>query len=199
MTILAAQAWPTNGDLIADVAALGYLRPEWRTLDPTFGRGLWWTRFRPESIVAHDLKLDGVDFRNLPEGDASFDAVAFDPPYVSVGGRTTSGIPDFLARYGLAEAPKSPAALQMMIDAGISEIERVLRPGGVLLVKCADYISSGQLWPGTFFTADAGFRVGLRLLDRFEHVAAKPRPQPPGRRQVHARRNLSTLLVFGKP
>jgi hypothetical protein len=39
--------------------------------------------------------------------------------------------------------------------------------------------------------------VGLRLVDRFD-LLGHIRPQPPGRRQVHARSNYSTLLVFRK-
>lgn len=40
--------------------------------------------------------------------------------------------------------------------------------------------------------------LGGRKVDRFEYL--KPfRPQPAGRRQISARRNYSTLLVFGKP
>lgn len=42
--VLAATAWKTNADLIVDCARLGYLRKEWITLDPTYGRGLWWAR-----------------------------------------------------------------------------------------------------------------------------------------------------------
>ena len=37
--VLAAKAWVENGDLIADVARLGYLRDSDRILDPTWGLG----------------------------------------------------------------------------------------------------------------------------------------------------------------
>lgn len=81
MTVLATTRWPTNADLIRDCAGLGYLRDDWRTLDPTWGRGRWWTKWRPSDLIAHDLRLDGVDFRHLPHRDGEFDCVAFDPPY----------------------------------------------------------------------------------------------------------------------
>jgi tRNA G10 N-methylase Trm11 len=198
-TILAATAWPTNAHLIETCAQLGYLRAEWSTLDPTYGRGRWWTRWRPDRLVTHDLALDGVDFRSLPYDAGTFDAAVFDPPYVSVGGRATTGLPDLHNRYGLTDAPTTPAALQHLIDAGLAEVTRVVRPRGVLLVKSQDYISSGRLWPGTHHTLTAAFDLGLELVDRLEHIAPRPRPQPPHRRQVHARRNLSTLLVLRKP
>lgn len=197
--VLAATVWRTNGELIADCARLGYLHEDWHTLDPTYGRGTWWSIFRPRSLVTHDIRIDDVDFRRLSEADETFEAIAYDPPYVSVGGRRTTGMPDMHDRYGLTDAPKSPAQLQEVIDAGLAEMYRVAKPGAFVLCKCQDYTSSGKLWIGTHWTLTTGLRLGFELFDRLEHVADSPRPQPPGRRQVHARRNLSTLLVLRKP
>lgn len=208
MTVLAAHTWRTNGALIADVATL-YLDPSWTILDPTFGRGLWWTDWQPAHLVTHDLGLDGVDFRHLPEPDTTFDAVAFDPPYVAMGGRDTSKLPDFMDRFGLRDAPRTPAQLQAHNDEGLAEVHRVLKAKGVALVKCQDYVSSGRLFPGTHLTLTAALGLGFTLVDRFEHIGHKraqpgnrTRKGPNGERipsgQVHARRNLSTLLVLGK-
>lgn len=195
--VLAAHTWPTNADLIADVARIGYLKEDDHVLDPTYGRGLWWSKWRPAELVTHDLQLDGVDFRHLPHEDGSFDAVAYDPPYVCVGGRKTTGLADMHNRYGLTDAPTSPAELQALINAGLYEAHRVVRPRGVVLLKCQDYVSSGRLWLGTHYTIVEALNLGFDVWDRFEHVSGV-RPQPPGRRQVHARRNLSTLFVLKK-
>lgn len=194
MTVLAAHAWRSNAELIADVATL-WIRPDDLVVDVTYGKGVWWRRYRPSRLVTHDLALDGVDFRDLPEADASVDVVAFDPPYVSTGGRKTSTIGDFNRRYGLTDAPRSPVELQQMINAGLVEARRVLRPKGVALVKVKDYVSSGSLWPGSHLTLTASLTLGFELVDRFTRVGAAG-PQPGGRRQVHARQNLSTLLVL---
>lgn len=194
--ILAADTWPTNAALIADVARLGYIR-EWSyTLDPTYGKGNWWTLFRPTRLVTSDL-ASGTDFRQLPHADSTFDVVAFDPPYVSAGGRATTTMPDFHARYGMGDAPTSPRALQQMNNAGLKEVMRVTRPRRIILVKCQDYISSGKLWLGTHWTLTYALELGLECVDRFEHVG-RSRAQP-HTRQVHARRNLSTLFVFRAP
>lgn len=196
MTVLAATAWTTNADLIEACVQLGYLHPIDRVLDPTHGRGLWWTKWRPENLTASDLRT-GVDFRHLPHENGTFDAVAYDPPYVCVGGRKTTGLADLHDRYGLTNAPTSPAGLQALINEGLAECARVARTNGVVLVKCQDYVSSGRLWLGTHHTLTAALGLGLECVDRLEHLAGV-RPQPPGRRQVHARRNLSTLFVFRK-
>jgi hypothetical protein len=196
MTVLAAHNWPTNGDLIADVASLGYL-DGW-VLDPTYGRGLWWTKFRPPVFSFSDLKT-GVDFRSLPYANSMFDAVAFDPPYVCKGGRTTSGIKEMDDRYGLEDAPKTPFELVRLICQGMSECCRVLKPQGYLLVKCMDYISSGRLVGGTVSVQNyAEQALGMETYERFTHVGSAG-PQPAGRRQVHARNNASTLFIFRKP
>lgn len=196
--VLAADTWQTNAYLVADLARLGYLEPTDRVLDPTFGRGIWWQRWMPGELVAHDLAMDGVDFRSLPYGDQEFDAAVFDPPYVCVGGRTTTGIPDLHDRFGLTDAPTTPDGVQELINDGLVEVSRVVKPRGFVIVKCQDYVTSGRLWPGTYFTTEAALAVGLELFDRLEHVG-HVRPQPGGRRQVHARRNLSTCLVFRNP
>lgn len=200
--VLAAYAWPSNAELVADCARLGHIGVEDYTLDPTYGRGVWWKRWRPNHLVTHDLKIDGVDFRQLPEADDTFDVVAFDPPYVCVGGRKTTGMPEFHARFGLADAPRTPALLQAMNDDGLAEMRRVVRPRGVVLVKCQDYVWGGRLWIGTHHTLTTALRLGFVVVDRLERVQSNPRPQPRDRHnggtppQQHARRNLSTLFVL---
>jgi tRNA G10 N-methylase Trm11 len=196
MTVYAADNWPTNAALIADAASL-YWDKGVCTLDPTYGRGLWWKQWRPVELVITDIRT-GTDFRHLPFEDGSFSQIAYDPPYVSVGGRKTTTIPDLHHRYGLTDAPTSPRALQTLINEGLTELRRVCAPRWIVFAKCQDYISSGKLWPGTHHTLTHAMALGFNLLDRFEHHGS-PRPQPPGRRQVHARRNLSTLFVLEAP
>jgi SAM-dependent methyltransferase len=190
MTVLAAQPWRTNAELIADCARLGYLQTHWRTLDPTFGRGGFWKKWRPAELVVHDMKLDGVDFTDLPHGDASFDAVVFDPPY-KLNGTPTRSVDE---RYGV-DVVDTREARHDLIRAGIDECARVLRPGGWLLVKCQDQVNGGKVrWQTREFADHAELKHGMRLVDMLHRLGY--RPQPAGRRQVHARRNYSTLLVF---
>lgn len=103
-------AAPTNGELIRRIAPQ-YLYGADGVLDVTYGLGGWWTRYRPDDLVAHDLKTDGVDFRALPEARRSIDVVCFDPPYTPHDADTgiESGGIDFATRYGLGE--RSTAAV----------------------------------------------------------------------------------------
>lgn len=192
--ILAASDWPTNAELIADCHRLGYVKDSDRVLDATYGRGIWWKQWKPAALTTHT-----DDFLQLPYPDRSFDAATYDPPYVSVGGRKTSTLDDFNDRYGLHHTPSSPAALQIVINDGLSAVSAKVKPRGVVLVKCMDYVSSGRLWLGTHYTLTHALNtLNMEVVDRLEHVG-RPRPQPSGRRQVHARRNLSTLFVLRNP
>ncbi len=188
----------SNGALIARVARLGYLgEPDDIVLDVTYGRGLWWTRYRPARLI------EGVgDFRDRPEVDDSVQVVCFDPPYISTGNRSTSSIDDFYDRYGLGEV-NGWQKIRQLIDDGLAECARILATRGYLLVKCMDYVESGHKVWNTFHVVTEGERLGLRLVDRFHHLTGGG-PQVTvnldgsPREQRHAREVTSMLLVFTK-
>jgi SAM-dependent methyltransferase len=189
-----------NGPLIAKAARL-WFRPGDLVVDVTFGKGNFWTHFEPQFFLAHDLKYDGVDFRALPYDDGVFDVVVLDPPYISPGGRETSTITKFNDAYGLKASPATPLGGAALMAEGIKEGARVLRPGGRLLVKCANYISGGEFFPGRHLAVVAANHNRLVQVDEFIH-ASGPGPQPKfnldgsTRRQVHSRLAHSFLLVF---
>jgi hypothetical protein len=194
--MMAFGRWKTNAELIADLARMGrYLRPEWRTLDPTYGLGRWWTRWRPDHLTACDLDPTksplgaSVDFTALPFGDREFDAVAFDPPY-KLNGTPTAELD---APYGVHRVASRDARHEL-IRQGINECVRVLRPGGWLLVKCQDQVNGGRVRWQTREFADHAEQLGCRLVD-MAHVRSH-RPQPGGRSQQHLHRNYSTLLIL---
>jgi hypothetical protein len=187
----------TNGTVIATAAEL-WIRRDDVVVDVTYGRGSFWSIYRPEHLVAHDVTVDGVDFRQLPEDDGSVDVVVFDPPYTYKGGRHTSTIPDFDSRYGLRDAPRTLDEFEDQIARGLTEARRIMRPdGGRLLVKCMDQISSGRFVTGHHNVVAQCLALGLEQLDEFVHVRGLG-PQPSGRRQVHSRRAHSFLCVFEK-
>ena len=194
MTVLAASNWTTNGELIADCHKLGYIKDRDKVLDATFGKGVWWSKWEPALLTAHK-----GNFLELPYSEGYFDVATFDPPYVSPGGRKTSTIPDFNKRYGLERTPSTPAKLQGLINDGLLLVSSKVKSRGLVLVKCMDYVSSGKLWLGTHYTLNYAINtLNMEVIDRMEHIG-RPRPQPANRRQVHARRNLSTLLVLRNP
>ena len=196
--VLRAHRWPNNSALIADVHRLGYINDTDVVLDPTFGKGNWWNEYRPQLLVDHDLKIDGVDFRALPEPDGYFDVVAFDPPYIAPGSRDKSTIGQFNDAYGIDHCPRTPAELHDMIVDGLHEFRRVLKPKGILLVKAMNYVTSGKYLPAAYDILDEATSLGFTLIDEFVHIG-NPGPQPKGRGQKHSRANYSNLFVLRGP
>lgn len=209
MTVLEAQRWPTNSELIEAVFDLHVWPKRWAqerfiALDMTYHNGIWWKwrEQRPGGfhLVSNVLAKGGYDYRDMPYADEMFDVIAFDPDYVAPGGRQSSTITEFNERYGLKDQYESPASLQRSINDGIEEMTRLLRPQGIGMLKCANYISSGKLWLGEHYSIQHALARGLVVEDIFVSVFGPgPQPERPDSRQQHARSNSSRLIVFRKP
>ena len=184
------------GDNSALMKALAPLYFTGSVLDMTYGRGGWWRTFQPHPFVGHDLKTDGVDFTNLPEDDASFDTVCFDPPYIPAGGHGTSTKLDFRDRFGL------PALTQLDVDTmmanGLIEAARVARCW--VLGKCCDYVNGGRFTLGHLKMIDAARAAGLG--EPWDLIVHHTGSGPGGHNiytPIRARRCHSYLLVWKVP
>lgn len=195
VTVPAVHDWPTNGHLIADVASL-HFEPDDAVFDMTYGRGTWWTQYQPTTLVTNDIvpgRADhAFDFREVwaAFGNDWVDVVAYDPPYKLSG---TPALGDFDDRYGIDVPARWQDRMQLIID-GLDSAFR-FRPR-LVLAKCQDQVCSGQVRWQTIELTNHATAQGWRLVDRFD-MTGTSRPQPAGRRQVHARGRPSTLLVFG--
>lgn len=200
--VYAVDHYRNNGELIAAAARLGYIKG--RVLDPTYGKGTWWKVWRPMELVYCDLDatkspiLGSVDFTTPPERWLGyFDTIAYDPPY------KLNGTPDPVvdAAYGVDEATRWQARMDLIFR-GLVALDTCLGDSGRFLVKCQDQVCSGQVRWQTHEVTNVMEALGYRLQDRLDMLGSRPQPatNPDGskRRQVHARRNTSTLLVFRK-
>ena len=181
-----------NASLIAKVAELGYLRPADHVLDLTFGLGVWWKTWKPlAGVVSNDLYAETAhyhaDFTSPCPWMVNYDVVTLDPPYRMRG----TPDPDFDTRYG-AQKPSKEKDILSLLTEGAQAALTCVRTGGMLLVKCQDQVCSGRIVWQTQHVIDA-LKGEATLVERFDMPPA--RPQPAGRRQLHARRG-STLLIF---
>lgn len=193
--VLAIGYAKTNTELIVACRDLGYIKGS--VYDPTFGLGRFWKLWRPDDFTASDLTpkrpVDFVaDFTNLPIGDETFDTVVYDPPFKLNG---TGGSHASDESYGVADKVSWQDRMTLCFK-GLTECIRVTKVGGFLLMKCQDQVCSGKVRWQTFEFTNETLSQGCELVDRLELISY--RPQPKGRKQVHARRNHSTLLVFKK-
>ncbi|MFA4897670.1 hypothetical protein [Microbacterium sp.] len=166
-----------------------WISPDDVVLDATYGQGRMWRGAGREPDIRHDLALDDVDLRALPEDDGSVDVVVLDPPYRPHFGGTSTRMHE---RYVLHHV-KSIEDVLSLYRQGIHEAARVLRPGGRLLVKCQDMTLSNRLHLVHVDILGMLDSDGLDLADMFVLLN---RDRIPGRGlQRRARRAHSYLLI----
>lgn len=195
--VVTAKTYKNNGEFIKEVSKL-YIKEGDRIADITYGRGIFWReidlrkyRFFPSDKITHSRKFD---FRNLPYKEKVFDIVVFDPPYVHSPGRrfrcngtyqnsaTTKGLThrDIIDLY----------------RAGLEEVRRILKPNGLLLVKCMDEIESNRQKWSHIEIFQIAQDIGFLGEDLFVYMQnSTPTLQAI---QKHARKNHSYLWVLKK-
>lgn len=194
----------TNDEIFPHVLAL-YVPAGSRVADITFGQGVFWKKV-PKGVYhvrPSDIKL-GVDCRKLPYEAASYDCVVFDPPYMHTpGGTAHQHHQNFELYYynnaTLHSEKKYHEAVLDLYFRGSKEAYRVLRAGGVLIVKCQDEVCANRQRLTHVEIINELATMGFVVEDLFVVL----RRNKPGvsrvLKQVHARKNHSYFLVFRKP
>jgi hypothetical protein len=195
-----------NATAVAGAAQL-YIADGSTVLDVTWGKGAFWAKTDTGrfNLIGSDLDPGfggaavGADFRNLPYASGSADHVILDPPYIAWPGKHITD-----HRYNNAkttgwesERPLSFEGILQLYKDGMAEAHRVLKPKGLLWVKCKDQVNGGRQHPAQFFIQEYAIReLGMYEADLF--VVVPPSTSPDGRWNVQrtARKNHSFLLLF---
>ena len=194
-----------NGaDVFPDILAL-YAPPGSVVADVTYGKGVFWRRAPADAycLLATDLAVDGVDCRNLPYRDGTIDCVVFDPPYMhSPGGTAHVNHQNYEGYYRNNRANSGKKYHEAVLDlyfTAAREAWRVLRPGGVYIVKCQDEVCAGVQRLTHVELINELTSYGFAVEDLFV-VVRRGRPGVSRMlRQAHARKNHSYFLVLIKP
>ncbi len=193
----------TNDEVFPSILSL-YVPKGSIVADVTYGNGVFW-RDVPAgdyTLKASDLK-NGVDCRKLPYEDESLDCVVFDPPYMHTpGGTAHSNHQNFEGYYqnnatSNGNAKYHEAVLELYFG-GCREAYRVLKPEGILIVKCQDEVCANKQRLTHVEIVNELVMKGYIVEDLFVIV----RNGKPGvsrlKKQYHARKNHSYFLVFKK-
>lgn len=193
----------TNGEVFPFVLSL-YVEPGSTVADVTYGKGVFWRRV-PEGIynlLASDL-TSGVDCRRLPYEDDSIDCVVFDPPYMHTpGGSAHQNHQNYEGYYKNNQANSDKKYHEAVLDlyfTAAREAWRVLRRGGVYVVKCQDEVCANQQRLTHVELINELQQQGFITEDLF---VVMRRSKPGVSRmitQAHARKNHSYFIVFLKP
>jgi len=193
----------TNAEIFPSILSL-YVAPHSTVADITYGKGVFWKAIAPTSyrLLATDIKR-GVDARKLPYGDASVDCVVFDPPYMHTpGGTAHDGHQSFEHYYGnngknRTELKYHDAVLDLYFQSS-AEAWRVLKNGGIFIVKCQDEVCACR----QRLTHVEIINELTKSMFVAEDLFVLLRQNRPGVsriiRQRHARKNHSYFVVFRK-
>lgn len=173
-------------------------------VDATFSTGGFYRNAQiPLPRHRFDLtpQADGVqeaDCRNLPLAADSIQSMILDPPFLATKGPSLSAEIGNRINRRFGVYPNETALRDMYADT-ISEAYRVLKPGGILVFKCQDKVSSGKQHMMHCFVYTEAVKHGFEPLDLFILLAKSRLIANWQRNQKHARKYHCYFWVFRKP
>ena len=197
-----------NSEVFPQVLRL-YVPEGSKVADVTYGQGVFWRKVDISRYVFYpsDLK-NGIDARNLPYENDSFDACVLDPPYMEglyrkskdmlAGSGTHASFREYYSN-GQETNDVQLKYHDKVIDLYLSigcEIKRILKDKGIFIVKCQDEVSANRQKLTHVELIYAYEKMGFYCEDLF--VVTRTNKPNVSRiiKQVHARKNHSYFLVF---
>jgi hypothetical protein len=184
-----------QGEILRNILQLHVGAPTF-DLDPCFGSGSFYRGEIPEPRLRYDIEPQRLDVkrgdvRALDLPSASLKSVVFDGPFLHSPGRDSI----MGQRFGGYPTQRS---LRVMYFGALAELWRVLRTGGVLVVKTQDIVESGrQVW-NHIHVANMAENLGFEMIDLFVLVRKHAMTGHNHSEQRHCRKLHSYFLVFRK-
>lgn len=169
-------------------------------LDPTYSKGVF---YKKSGICEPSLKFDlfpqtpctkSADACDLPLNKESIRSIMFDPPFLA--GYTKEKPTGLIGErfHGFRYMPD----LWDWYDKCLWEFHRILKPGGTLIIKCQDTVSSGKQWWSHNFLMTSAEAKGYYVKDLFVLMAKSRMLGHNHKNQKHARKFHSYFLVLTK-
>ncbi|WP_323676884.1 ParB/RepB/Spo0J family partition protein [Halorubellus sp. PRR65] len=203
----------SNDEVFPEILDL-HVDPGATVADVTYGKGVFWRQVPTGryDFTATDIdpsrspnSTEGVDCRDLPYDDASFDCVVLDPPYAEGFYETRDKPSDndfwikdrYVGDHGEQSATYHEAVLEMYATAG-KEAHRVLREGGILITKLQDEVSRNEQRLTHIEVTDIYEEMGFHTKDLFVVVRQDTPTVGKMYEQRRARKNHSYFLIYEK-
>jgi DNA modification methylase len=185
-----------NAELIRDAMRL-YSSDGDVVLDVTFGKGKFWELIDTNKYKFFPTDLQtGVDFTDLPYPDDFADVLVIDPPYMDNGANAKASLDGYYKNHQRqrleTKTYKGIKGVVRLYQDGLIEAQRVVKPGGYVLVKCQDQTTN---WVHNEILAYAEGVLSMKAEDLFI-LMQKGKPLMRHDYQYHARKNHSYLWVF---
>jgi hypothetical protein len=192
-----------NADVFALILDL-YVSKGSKIADVTYGQGAFWKNVDKNkyAIYPSDIKT-GIDCRNLPYENETYDCIVLDPPYMHTPGGTAhvnhQNFENYYQNNSITNNEKKyhEAVLDLYFRAA-KEACRVLRKKGIFIVKCQDEVCANKQRLTHVEIINELSKYGYVCEDLFVII----RNNKPGvsriLKQRHARKNHSYFLVFRK-
>jgi len=185
-------------EILKDIITL-YVPTGQFDLDPTYGRGNFYRHGVPAPRYIGDLNprdntIPQMDCCELPYEAASLSSIVFDPPFLP----TARKAPDSdKMKVHFGQLSSIPVLLETY-SRSLAEFHRVLKPKGIVVFKCQDFILSGKQ---NFIHIDIALMstaLGFQLEDLFILLAKNRVLRWTAKEQKHARKYHSYFWVLRK-
>jgi hypothetical protein len=172
------------------------------TLDPTYSTGNFYKGEVPEPTLKSDVRpqtedVIEMDCRELVYKTGTIRSIIFDPPFLATRGPSLRGSSgnEIARRFTVFNDEKT---LHSFYSDALMEFYRVLAPGGFLVFKCQDKVSSGKQYFSHVYIHNWAISIGFYPKDLFIYVHKTRMVADWQRTQQHARKYHSYFWVFQK-
>ena len=181
-----------------------YLQDACFDCDPTYSKGgFYQSGSIPRPKLCYDLfpQKEGVqmaDCRELPLASDLLHSMIIDLPFLAATGASLSTQEGNIIarRFGIYPTEQ---ALKDLYQRALKEAWRVLAPGGILVMKCQDKVSSGKQHMMHCDVYSWAQGIGFEAVDLFVLLAKSRLMAKWQCNQKHARKYHSYFWVFRKP
>ena len=149
-------------------------------------------------LYPQSAEVQKADCRELPLDDETLESIILDPPFLATKGPSLLSDSGNLINRRFSVCPTEATLRDLYRDA-IAESFRVLKPGGILVFKCQDKVSSGKQYMMHCFVYNEAVQRGFEVLDLFVLLANSRLIANWQKNQKHARKFHCYFWVFRKP